>query len=75
MEDVARANLSWAEERWDDLKNFLPEKLYDEGFPKEEQLPREFTVEFRQAANGKIQMFINGEQLGNPYTKTPVEQF
>lgn len=65
LDDVARKNLSWTEERWDDLKNFLPEKLYDESFPEQEQLPRELTVEFKEASNGKIQMFIGEEQLGN----------
>jgi NTP pyrophosphatase (non-canonical NTP hydrolase) len=38
LDDVARANLSWTEERWDDLKNFLPDKLYDEDFPEQEKL-------------------------------------
>jgi NTP pyrophosphatase (non-canonical NTP hydrolase) len=31
LDDVARANLSWTEERWDDLNNFLPGKLFKEG--------------------------------------------
>lgn len=65
LDDVARANLSWTEERWDDLKNFLPDKLYDEDFPENEKLPREFTVEFKQSTTGKIGMYIDGKPLGN----------
>lgn len=65
LDDVARANLSWTEERWDDLNNFLPDKIYDEDFPENEQLPREFTVEFKEATTGKIGMFIDGKPLGN----------
>ena len=59
LDDVARANLSWTEERWDDLNNFLPDKLYDEDFPENEKLPREFTVQFREGSTGKISMFID----------------
>lgn len=65
LDDVARANLSWTAERWDDLKNFLPAKLYDEDFPEQEKLPREFTVEFKESAGGKMGMFIDGKPLGN----------
>ena len=65
LDDVARANLSWTEERWDDLNNFLPDKLYDEDFPENEKLPREFTVEFKEGTTGKIGMFIDGKPLGN----------
>lgn len=65
LDDVARANLLWTEERWDDLKNFLPDKLYDEDFPEHEKFPREFTVEFKEGASGKMGMFIDGKPLGN----------
>lgn len=65
LDDVARANLSWTEERWDDLNNFLPDKLYDEDFPETEKLPREFTVEFKEGTTGKTGMFIDGKPLGN----------
>lgn len=65
LEEVARTNLSWTHERWDDLKNFLPEKLYDENFPEEERFPREFTVEFKQDSSGKVQVYLDGRKLGN----------
>jgi NTP pyrophosphatase (non-canonical NTP hydrolase) len=65
LDDVAKTNLLWTEERWDDLKNFLPDKLYDEDFPELEKLPREFTVEFKEGSSGKMGMFIDGEPLGN----------
>ncbi len=65
LEDVARTNLSWTKERWDSLENFLPGKLYDEEFPADEQLPREFTVQFKEGQSGKIGMFIADKPLGN----------
>lgn len=66
MEDVAVTNLGWTKERWDDIKHFLPEKLFDEGFPLSEQFPREFIVEFRRSENDKSQMFVDGKELGSP---------
>ena len=74
LEEVARMNLSWTEERWDDLKNFLPDKLYDEDFPESEKLPREITVEFKPNTEGKIGMFIDGAQLGNDLTDNAYEE-
>lgn len=74
LEDIAKTNLSWTNERWDDLKNFLPDRLYDEDFPENEQFPREVTVEFRQNAEGKIGMYIEGEQLGNDLTDNAYEE-
>jgi NTP pyrophosphatase (non-canonical NTP hydrolase) len=66
LEDVALTNLGWTKERWEKLKNFLPEELFDDGFPEAEQFPREFTVEFKIASDGKCQMFVDGVALGNP---------
>jgi len=65
LEDVARENLKWTAERWDDLKNFVPDKLFDEVFIDSERFPREGTVEFRQNAQGKVIMTFNGAQLGS----------
>lgn len=65
LEEVAQTNLSWTEERWDDLKHFLPGKLYDEEFPEHEQFPRELTIQFKAIDGGKIAMFVNNEQLGD----------
>ncbi len=74
LDDVARTNLSWTAERWDDLKNFLPDKLYDEGFPVNEMLPRELTVEFKPNSEEKVGMFIEGKQLGNDLTDNAHEE-
>lgn len=74
LEEVARMNLSWTEERWDDLKNFLPDRLYDEDFPTTEKLPRELTVEFEQNTEGKIGMFYQGKQIGNDLTDNAYEE-
>lgn len=74
LEEVARTNLRWTEERWDDLKNFLPDKLYDEGFPENEKLPREITVEFKSNTEGRIGMFIAGNKLGNDLSDNAHEE-
>jgi len=74
LEDIAKTNLSWTNERWDDLKNFLPDKLYDEDFPKQEQFPREVTVEFKQNPQGEIGMYMDGKQLGNDLTDNAYEE-
>ncbi len=65
LEDVAKANLNWTTERWDDLENFLPGKLYDEDFPEAEKFPREATIEFKQSEKGKVSMKLGEVQLGN----------
>jgi NTP pyrophosphatase (non-canonical NTP hydrolase) len=65
LEDVAETNLAWTEERWDDLNNFLPGKLYDKGFPRHEQFPRKLTIQFKAIKGGKIAMFVNNVQLGD----------
>jgi NTP pyrophosphatase (non-canonical NTP hydrolase) len=73
LEDVAIMNLEWTEERWDDLKNFLPDKLYDEDFPEKEKFPRELTIEFKENEHKKIGMFLNETQLGNDLTDNAYE--
>lgn len=74
LDDVAKINLSWTEERWDDLKNFLPDKLYDEDFPENERFPREMTIDFRENTDRKIGMFVDGLQLGNDLTDNAHEE-
>lgn len=66
LEDVALYNLGWTKERWEKLKNFLPEQLFDFGFPETEQFPREFTIEFVSWSDGQCQMYMDGVELGNP---------
>lgn len=66
LEDVAVTNLGWTKERWDKLKNFLPEQLFDDGFPEGERFPREFTIEFKPTPDGKCQMLMGEIELGNP---------
>jgi NTP pyrophosphatase (non-canonical NTP hydrolase) len=65
LEDVARSNLLWTGERWDDLENFLPGKLYDEDFPESEKLPRQMMIEFKARTDGHVEMHYEGKQLGN----------
>jgi NTP pyrophosphatase (non-canonical NTP hydrolase) len=65
LEEVAKANLNWTEERWDDLKNFLPGKLYDEDFSENERFPRELTIEFKKTDEGKMAMYLDSVKLGS----------
>ena len=65
LEDVAQTNLSFIKERWDEINNFIPQNLYDEYFPPDEQFPREIILEFKSINSEQIGMFVDGEQLGN----------
>ncbi len=42
--------------------------VFDDGFPEEENLPREFKVEIRQAKNGQSYMKYGDVKIGDPLT-------
>lgn len=65
LDDVANTNLSFIKERWDEIKNFMPDSLYDENFSETEQLPRKLTIEFRPIKEGLVGIFKEGAQIGN----------
>lgn len=74
LDDVAQYNLSFVKDRWDEINNLLPDKLYDEDFLENEKLPRELTVEFNANEKDEIGMFIDGNQLGNDLTDNSHEE-
>lgn len=74
LDDVATGNLRKTQQRWGvplrsqalDLFGF-----YDDGFPSEERLPRQFEVQISDTVeNGSVKMraTINGTQVGNSLT-------
>ena len=65
LDEVAITNLTWTLERWDGLENFLIDKLYDDDYPEQEKLPREFTIVFKENSSGKMGMFMDEVQLGD----------
>ncbi len=76
LEDVVRQNLDKVEDRW--LGRPTQRRLYDEGFPAHEQLPREFDFRFAYRELGGVRKVIlvgpNGEHAaGDPITDNAYE--
>lgn len=72
LEDIAKENLNKIKDRFDSEQpeNFI---VYDESYPKEEQFPREFEVEFKiinEEGKEKVRLMNNTskKQLGNDIT-------
>jgi hypothetical protein len=68
LSSVAVANLEKTRARWLPSTGGAPTS-YDDGFPEEEKLPRQFTVVFEtvESARGEIvHMRISGETFGDP---------
>jgi len=63
IDDIAQANFEKSNARH---KSDKPTPLYDEGFPKHEQLPRYFEIEFHSISKYISQMYWNGDKLGDP---------
>jgi NTP pyrophosphatase (non-canonical NTP hydrolase) len=74
LSTVLSQNLKKVKERWDELHDNIQLELEgefpDDGFPEEEQLPREFVAEFSEATNDKektyVSVTVNGEPFGDP---------
>lgn len=69
LQDVAIGNIRKIESRWPADRAYSP--LFDEGFPEEEQLPRNLEVEFRERARGEQKAVIlrcNGINFGDRIT-------
>ena len=70
LEEIAQKNLEKTRNRWTES----PESeynLFDENFPLNERLPREFDIEFREinSIDGtKVKVLYNGKQIGDPLT-------
>lgn len=75
LELIARKNLEKTKNRWIQTKNDGYE-LFDENFPDNEKIPREFNLEFRESTEGsqtKVQVLFNGKSVGDPLTDNAYE--
>ncbi|ADO73734.1 nucleoside triphosphate pyrophosphohydrolase family protein [Stigmatella aurantiaca] len=74
LDEIARLNLKKTRERFlreDTSECTSPYSFFDDGFPAEEQLPRQFSVEFTQQMQGKTAtVFLKweGHIIGNRLT-------
>ena len=69
MRDIAKSNTRKRESRWPADRQYIP--LFDEAFPKEEQLPRQMEVEFLELASTDKPTVIlrcNGLNIGDRLT-------
>lgn len=78
LDVIATENLRKAKSRWLPPEGGQPEpmRLFDEAFPRSEQLPRRFQVEFGEdvsAGGVKVKMHMNGQPLGNELTDNAYE--
>lgn len=76
LDQAAVHNLGKAEDRWP-TKRVYPTGFFDDGFPEEEQLPRDLTVDIfeRTAKNGKTYVIqrCNGIYIGDRLTDNIVK--
>ncbi len=78
LNDVAEANLKKTRDRWPERgREGKPAsvetnvKLFDEKFPTEQQIPREFAIQFNEQSEGQALRVIisrDGQQVGNTLT-------
>ncbi len=78
LDVIAKENLRKARNRWLPADASQPGrmKLFDEAYPADEQLPRQFRVEFREEVSTegvKVKMVMNGAPLGNDLTDNAYE--
>src|SRR5262249_43637711 len=76
LDDVAAANLKKVNDRWRSKDEGLGQKLFDEKFPLNEQLPRHFTAEITEqstALGPQINLTVNGVSAGSPLTDNAYE--
>jgi NTP pyrophosphatase (non-canonical NTP hydrolase) len=69
LDTVAAANLRRIHERWPSGDEQLPARLLDDEYPANEQIPREFQIEFREVeelGRERVRIFRDGLQLGDP---------
>ena len=70
LEEIGKKNIKKINDRWS-KKNLFKGALYDDNFPEQERLPREFEVEFFETNDGgkKIVKFkVDGKEYGDPLT-------
>lgn len=78
LDEVARSNLSKTNDRWHDQSNTLfGAKLFDEGYPVNEQFPRQFEVAIHTThdEDGKphVHVTYNNRPFGNELTDNAYE--
>jgi NTP pyrophosphatase (non-canonical NTP hydrolase)/predicted Rdx family selenoprotein len=75
LTEIAQNNLIKCEQRWIKSQTELPP--FDEGYPENERLPRQFQIDFSTIhdADGKPQMkaYYKGKQFGNDLTDNAYE--
>ena len=81
LEDVAQGNLAKVQDRWreidDETQGGAGPKLFDDGFPHDEQLPRHFTIRFSEVKGErrvKLQLMSNGAQVGDDLTDNAYDE-
>lgn len=77
LNDVAEANLAKANSRWSTSQ--MPVRLYDEGQPVDQQLPRTFEYEFTlETVDGVARVVVTdrstGSAVGNPLTSNSYDE-
>lgn len=84
LDDIAKANIEKTHFRWPETKTMNQASLYetershlfDEEFPIEQQIPRKFTVQFRELCEGdsrQISILRDETQIGNSLTDNAYE--
>lgn len=71
LEHIAQKNLTKCGARWGNPKPDPAAYTFDDGFPDNERLPRQFEVEMINVVeNGKVrlQILLNGQQIGDVIT-------
>jgi hypothetical protein len=75
LDEIATQNLSKVRERWPSGSSRRFE-LYDEGFPADEQFPRQFQVKIEESRTGnraEVRCIWDGRQIGNFLTDNAYE--
>lgn len=75
LADIAEANLAKTQDRWPD-EGRPGRRLFDEGSPPAEQLPRRFEVRVEEVLKGglgEVTYWYEGRQLGNALTDNAAE--
>ena len=73
LQEVADANLKKARERWAAGPDGPRPALFDDGYPKSEQLPRIMNISVQSQGSGGTLTYVNSEQLGSYLTDNRYE--
>jgi NTP pyrophosphatase (non-canonical NTP hydrolase) len=71
LDEIANYNLQKIFERWPTHDKNVLYKLFDETYPKNEQLPRKLTVKFEEVMEDKqikVKISVDGKNLGSKLT-------